>query len=193
MLISDSYCFIGVDPGSVNLGYSLLNNAGAIIDYGTINPLITGTTNTVRRISSLVIPHTTPILVVERYVAYKGVMNSASEDILMLLGALVYEFESKDETVLQFRAIDWKPQLCKHLYKERGFKNPSTKFDKKFSLAAAREIEIPELGEDIKNDHEGDAICLGYMGYLYVQEKRQKEKNQESRTGIERHESRTIL
>ena len=159
--------FIGVDPGSVNLGYAIISNEGKVLGVGGMNPSLIGLTETVQKISSLVPDKTIPILSIERYVAYKGVMNSASEEILMLIGALVYEFERREETVLQFRAIDWKPELCKRLYKDKGFKNPSSKFDKKFSMAACKEL----TGMIPSNDHEADAICLAFHGKeMYVKQ-----------------------
>lgn len=175
----DDYCFIGVDPGYVNLGYSLTDGECRTLRHGVLSPRQMGITDTVRFISNLVPKHKTPILVLERYVAYEGVHNPNSEDILMLIGALVYEFENKDERVLQFRAIDWKPKLCKILFKQ-GFRNPANKFDKEYSLAAAKAVS----GIDFKTDHEADATCLSHLGYLYVKEQTEKtpEEIEEART-----------
>lgn len=97
----------------------------------------------------------------ERYVSYKGVNTAEAENILMLIGglrqALRYSQASLPFDVLLVRAIDWKTDLVKYLVKNKGFDNPSTSLDKKFSIAAAKCI----IGNhEIKTDHEADAICL---------------------------------
>lgn len=95
---------------------------------------------------------------VERFVAYKGVVSEASEDILMFIGAVTSSLQELGYEVGLVRAIDWKPKLAKWLVRNKNFDNPSTSFDKKFSLAAAEAL----TGKKPKTDHEADAICLSY-------------------------------
>ena len=102
------------------------------------------------------------VILLERYVAYAKVHNSASEQILMLIGALLLAFAKAGYKVLATRAIDWKTKLCKHLFVEKGFKNPGKDFGKVYSMAAAKEL----TGREFKNDHIADAVCLGYSATL---------------------------
>lgn len=101
-------------------------------------------------------------LCIERYVAYRNVMSPDSEKILMLIGAILGEAERRGIPTQAYRAIDWKIGLCKHLVLTRGFSNPSDKLDKKFSFAAQTCI----TGRKTKTDHEADAECLTYYGWL---------------------------
>ena len=96
---------------------------------------------------------------IERFVAYRGVQTSSSEEILMFIGALVYFFELNGVTVNLIRAIDWKPKINKWLVKNRGFSNPQEGFNKKFSLLAAKTLS----GNVSLNDHEADAVCLSFL------------------------------
>lgn len=154
--------FVGVDPGSVNLGFAVLVG-DTITHYETIDPTHMSLAQVVAKIVSAVPKKRKEVVLsIERYVAYKGTHNSASEHILMIIGALVYEFERLNHEVLQFRAIDWKPSICKHLFLNYDFKNPSTSFDKKFSVAAAELLS----GKKLKTNHEADAICLAFKGKI---------------------------
>jgi len=101
-------------------------------------------------------------VVIERYVAYKGIHSDMSEKILMFIGALHFFFECSDWNVELVRAIDWKPTVCKHLVRTKGFSNPAQSFDKKFSLAAAQALSA----QDFKIDHEADAVCLSFLPYI---------------------------
>lgn len=153
--------YVGVDPGSVNLGFALVHHS-KILHSETINPSELSISETIKKVLANLPKKSEPILVIERYVAYKGAHNSASEHILMLIGAFVYEFERRGFPVLQFRAIDWKPAICKYLFINQGFRNPSTSFDKKFSVAAAEALS----GVVLKSNHEADAVCLAYKGSI---------------------------
>ncbi len=154
---------VGIDPGWTNLGFAVLNDNNEIEVAKTLNPSDKGIAHTVEYIdawletvSSLAkMQH----LTMERYVAYKGVHNPRSEEILMLIGALNYGLRNQVRAQAMVRAIDWKPALCKHLFKEKGFRNPSKTFDKDFSMAAAEAI----CGEIPSSDHVADAICLAYF------------------------------
>lgn len=97
----------------------------------------------------------------ERFVAYSGVQTSASEDILMLIGALDYFFSSNYSEPTLVKAIDWKIKICQYLVKTKGFSNPGKSLDKKFSLLAAEVLS----GEKFKSDHEADAVCMSYLTY----------------------------
>lgn len=97
----------------------------------------------------------------ERFVAYGSKLTNVSEGILMLSGAAIsyaHHANGHSMPIFTFRAIDWKPALCKHLVKTKGFDNPSLNFDKKYSLAAAE----CATGTKFKNDHLADAACIAY-------------------------------
>jgi hypothetical protein len=96
---------------------------------------------------------------IERFVAYAGVQSSASEDILMLIGALDYYFSVNYAKPKLVKAIDWKVKVVHHLVKTKGVSNPSKSLDKKFSLWAAEQLS----GEGMSSDHEADAVCLSYL------------------------------
>lgn len=163
---------ISCDPGSVNAGVAYFTDEGEFLYSKHINPSEIGFSNTVNDILS----HeevSLSLFVIERYVAYEGTHNKASEAILMLIGALVYRAEQLGATVQQYRALDWKMELCKYLVRNKKFSNPSRqhKLDKEFSIAAAECI----IGHKPKTDHEADAICLAYYGRLqYESQTRQK-------------------
>ena len=150
---------VGIDPGWVNLGYAVLDGR-SLVETGAINPSLTSLRVTV---DSMVDTKWIPDVVsMERYVAYKGIMNAASEHILMIIGGLTYAYSSQGVPVNLFRAIEWKSTLNKYLFRTFDFRNPSTSFDKKFSVAAAKFI----TGQDIVSDHIADAICLAYYGSI---------------------------
>lgn len=96
---------------------------------------------------------------IERFVAYAGVQSSASEDILMLIGALDYFFSINYTKPRLVKAIDWKVKVCHYLVKSKGLSNPYTKLDKKYSIWAAEQLS----GETFKSNHEADAVCLSYL------------------------------
>lgn len=96
---------------------------------------------------------------IERFVAYTGVQSSASEDILMLIGALDYFFTEQWAKPRLVKAIDWKIKICQYLVKTKGFSNPGKNLDKKFSILAAELLS----GEKFESDHEADAVCLSYL------------------------------
>lgn len=154
--------FVGIDPGFTNLGFALMQDGNTT--HYRFTPRDVGVYNTVAHILEGIDPEAEKgIAVLERYVAYGGVTNSDSENILMLIGALHYGLVTAGFLdVRLMRAIDWKINLCKHLVKTVGFSNPSLKLDKKFSLAAAEQI----MGGKPKTDHEADAVCLAEYGRL---------------------------
>lgn len=158
-----AWLYVGIDPGWKNLGIAVRSSDGVIAKSKTFNPSRSKTlSEAITAIVDFALGGSTAIrpiaLGIERYVAYAGVHNADSEFILMVIGALVYEFELRGANVRQLRAIEWKPALCKKLYRERGFQNPSQTFDKVYSMAAAKELAPWFKG----TDHEADAVCLSY-------------------------------
>lgn len=153
---------LGIDPGTVNIGVAVTDDEGNLLRSEVLNSKETGFNATVVQIALIRHDYELKTLGMERYVAYKGMHSGASEEILMIIGAIRYAYA--DYSVSLFRAIDWKPTLCKYLVKHKGFSNPSTSFDKKYSRAAAQCI----TGQKVKTDHEADAICLSFMWKVYV-------------------------
>jgi Holliday junction resolvasome RuvABC endonuclease subunit len=154
---------LGIDPGVVNIGMAVTDENGKLVDsrvigFTDVASMCTAVDDAVYLLGSQGVTQT----FIERFVAYKGMQSASTENILMYIGAAVYALNSECSITL-LRAIDWKPALCKYLVKTSGFSNPSTKFDKKFSIAAAEFI----TKEKIKTTHEADAICLSYMWKIY--------------------------
>jgi hypothetical protein len=91
-------------------------------------------------------------------------VTTESETITMMIGALILgtDYYTSHEVRL-FRAIDWKMNIVKALFKKQGFQNPSDKLDKKFSIAAAKAVANVK---EIKTDHEADAICLAGLPFI---------------------------
>ena len=169
---------LGIDPGWVNLGAAVTkceNGEWSLVASRTFNPSkLKDPTDDICYWAEDVLPDygmpSTACL--ERYVSYKGVNTAEAENILMLIGGLREAIRWtlwRDESTqpLLVRAIDWKTDLVKYLVKNRGFDNPSTSLDKKFSIAAAKCI----IGNhDIPTDHEADAICLSAYPWLLRKE-----------------------
>ena len=164
---------IGIDPGWSTFGIAITED-GKLVDKTSFKPKEAGSrslfisnyldswiTSTLEECSSCNKLTTLNITVyIERFVAYSGVQVSASEDILMLIGALEYYFEEIHRIECKLvKAIDWKVKLCQHLVKTKGFSNPRKNLDKKFSLTAAGLLS----GREFKSDHEADAVCLSYL------------------------------
>lgn len=160
---------IGIDPGWKNLGVAvseynketkkfklLSSKVFNVSEYGTISKFIEG-------LDKFLVPLILRVdsVTIERYVAYAGVSTAESENICMVIGALSYYFASFmywEKEPLLLRAIDWKTTLVKTLYKKKGFDNPSSKLDKKFSIAAAK--ACMDEATEFETDHEADAVCL---------------------------------
>lgn len=154
---------IGIDPGTANLGLAVVVDGEYVFGLH-FAPQKKGLYEAANYALEIAEKHYTggdKVLTIERYVSYKGIQTSG-EGILMLIGALVYVFSNAGYKVLATRAIDWKPVICKHLFKTTGFRNPSKEFDKVYSLAAAKEL----TGKELKNNHVADAICLAYSSGL---------------------------
>lgn len=159
--------YVGIDPGVVNTGLCVLGieNEEVKACYSTVfNP--SKYENVILAAedfyNTFLISDVIDLVTIERYVSYKGVLSSTTEAVLMYIGALCSNLNNNKVSYSLTRAVDWKIQLSKHLFKTTDFKNPSTKLDKKFSLAAAEKITNTKF----KTNHEADAACLAYMGYL---------------------------
>lgn len=171
---------IGIDPAWKNLGLSIVKEEArtgelTLLSSYVMNPsgykTIPEFVNELdRKVREDVYSHvrsgepeftgTVNSVTIERFVAYAGVSTSETENICMIIGALQYAFkEHYGLDSLMLRAIDWKTNLVKALYKTQGFDNPSTKLDKKFSLAAGNACLNTEKNV-FKTDHEADATCL---------------------------------
>lgn len=163
---------VGIDPGWASCGYSLTTDGKVVVkgfleprqfveDGEVLSSAVDEVWNQLR-----VFPKDSlemfDRLYIERYVAYAGVTSSASEQILMFIGALVHRFEFDGIPVTMVRAIDWKPKVCKYLVRTQGFNNPHPSFDKKYSILAAEALS----GQKFKTDHEADAVCLSYLGVI---------------------------
>ena len=157
--------YLGIDPGWSSFGYAQVDGNGELLSiYDTGKPKDHGITTFISTVLGK--PEGVVSLTMERFVPYDGMYTTATETVTMMIGALQYHYELLGIKVHLFRAIEWKPALCKWLVKNKGFKNPSIRFDKEFSIAAAECL----CGKSIKSDHRADAICLAYLGYIYGQQ-----------------------
>lgn len=153
----------GIDAGWTAYGICVLDSDRKVVWHRAMNPSQYGFSKTLDELPLDLYPPS--VITLERYVAYSGRMSKYSEHILMMIGATVDRTRGVPQFF--FRAIDWKNLLVRKLFKESDFKNPSTKLDKKFSLAAAEHL----VGVRFKTDHEADAACLAYIGSLGIQGK----------------------
>lgn len=96
---------------------------------------------------------------IERFVSYQGKFVTTAESTCLLIGVLAFALREKGPLYLM-RATDWKVKAVHLLRRENGFLNPSTKLDKKFSIAAARSICPTFSG----TDHEADALVMAWVG-----------------------------
>lgn len=148
----------GNDPGFTNSGVAVLTEKGEVVWSKSLDFSKEGFSKTLDQLPLNEYPPSA--IVFERYVAYSGITTKYSEHILMGLGAILDRTRHSEQFF--FRAIDWKSMLAKRAFKESGWVNPSTKFDKKFSKALATHL----TGFTFKTDHEADAACLAYIGSI---------------------------
>lgn len=153
---------IGVDPGWKSCGYAIISSLDGttwnLDRSGNVDPSSFSDIHVF--INSLNLPRNSSVACIERYVPFNHSPNSESEKVNQVIGAFIYHFhELNFEKVLKFKSIEWKIALCQKLVLKKGFDNPGSKLDKKFSLAAAKAC----CGKSIINDHEADAICLAYL------------------------------
>ena len=155
-------CYVGIDPGWQSFGICVREPGEEPDVVGFVPANYPSFSEFLQEVRCKVKSEGSVVLTIERFVPYGNVQSSAGEDTLMVIGALRYMFESAGAEVGLVRAIDWKQRLCKYLVKNKGFSNPSSSFDKKFSLAAAQAL----LGYALKSDHEADAVCLSFYGEI---------------------------
>lgn len=177
---------VGIDPAWKNLGLSIVKEE---VETGELTLLSSYVMNPseyktipefVQRLIGVVYediqkdpnPGVISTITIERFVAYAGVSTSETENICMIIGALQYAFkEHSNLNSLMLRAIDWKTNLVKQLFKTQGFDNPSTKLDKKFSLAAGNAC-LKKEKNIFKTDHEADSTCLA--SYSVIMKRKSK-------------------
>lgn len=174
---------IGIDPGWASCGFAVMQDSKVIFkgsyvprDHkGTILGFVEHLESELTKAGiDIYSDHNIQDVTIERYVAYKGIQSEASENILMLIGGLNFYF-NQVAPVNMVRAIEWKPKICKYLVRTKGFNNPYTSFDKKFSILAAKTLS----GLELDTDHEADAICLSYLGEVdaYNLQKEKEKRN----------------
>ncbi len=157
---------VGIDPGQSNLGLVVLDKNNKLVFTTNMTPSEHG--NIAQRTEAVdkeLEPFWDKVTSasIEKYVLYgRGTPSKAAIDTMMIVGALQYMFLLHGVDAELYKAIDWKRKVCQSLFKEVGFKNPSTKFDKKFSFAAAE--CICEVKFD--TDHEADAAGLAYLSAI---------------------------
>lgn len=149
------YC-LGVDPGWVKCGVAVLSTEDGekfnLEKSLVLKPRDLGLRNVAAALDLAPDPYYS--IGIERFVSYRGKFSSASEDILMLIGALRVQLKPDAH---MFRAIDWKNYLL-HKF---NLKTNAGKLDKVFSFDAAAAI----CNKKPKTDHEADAICIAYCAY----------------------------
>lgn len=155
--------YFGCDPGWTNLAYAWVGEEGELVETGCLVPKDLKCAETPEHFCRTTWVPLDELggAAMERFVYYDGIHNPNSEQILMVTGQIQHWLRGYEEIPTMFKAYDWKSRLSKHLYK-KGFRNPSDRFDKVFSMAAAEYI----FNIDFKTDHEADAACLAYIAYL---------------------------
>lgn len=165
--------YLGVDPGWTNLAYAWLSDEGDLITgcvvpkelpKGRLAPMVISDAHwkCLECQDGFEQTHEVAGAAMERFVYFDGVHNPNSEQILMVTGQVQYFLASEHNAVAtMFRSFDWKSRLSKKLFKE-GFRNPSDRLDKQFSIAAAEWI----FDREFETDHEADAACMAYIARL---------------------------
>lgn len=163
---------LGMDPGWKNFGIALLEQTEdkkvKVVKTEVLHPY---QCDTHWGISELIYnfllldgndpPFWPDVVGIERFVSYNNVDSAETENILMTIGAAAgYLQRRTKKDPYMYRAFEWKVNLNKFLVKEKGFSNPSTSFNKVFSLAAAK--ACIDFEYDFKTDHEGDACAIAY-------------------------------
>jgi hypothetical protein len=166
---------LGIDPGRKNLGLSVVkfdSDVGiSLLHTVTIDPSKHGLHDTVQGIKLLlqkIIPCRGIDLTnvyIERFVSYGNTQTNNAEDITLIIGALVYMLKDSFHVDAKLvRAIEWKIDLVQKLHIQKGFDNPSSNLDKKFSIAAAH--ACLDMKGEFDNDHVADATCLASIGFF---------------------------
>lgn len=176
---------IGIDPGAVNLGFAIVERDSdgklSLVQSKTYNPSdhpFGEFPDVIRKtvLSSGLVSDTPWTFNMERYVSYADKMTQVTENILLVIGGLLYYAKGSQFDVHLYRAIDWKTELVKLLVRLKGFDNPSSTLDKKFSIAAAKACLDKDITHDF-TDHEADAICLASLPFL-------RERSQQKLRGV---------
>lgn len=156
----------GIDPGTRNIGVAITDDDGKLVHSQVFDMVKDGLEVTINNIVEYTKDCST--VCIERFVPYQGKHSKASEKTTMLIGGLAYAYMNKGITPEMYRAIDWKIKLCKYLVRNKDFDNPSSSFDKRYSIAAAKCITGISQKEKLTT-HEGDAACLSYMWKTDIQ------------------------
>lgn len=160
--------FLGIDPGTTNTGWCVLNSDRSFYIGGTY---VSTEEEPLYEVSKKIIEsifHSIPIdslelfCAIERYVPYSGKFTKHSESVCELIGCISYGLRERGVHITKARSIDWKPAICKTLFLEEGFSNKETSFNKKYSIAVATHLS----GKKYKVSHEADACGLAYYAYL---------------------------
>ena len=165
--------YLGCDPGWTNLAYAWMSEEGCLItgcvepktlSKGVLAPDVVRGVDSSYGLTQIESGEgVLSVAVMERFVYYDGVHNPNSEQILMVTGQMQYFLSDTHDIVpVMFKAFDWKSRLSKHIYK-KGFRNPSDRLDKVFSVAAA-EFLFPDY--EFETDHEADAACMAYIARM---------------------------
>jgi len=167
--------YLGIDPGKVNLGLAIISYdaetkktayvfSTVLVPNSYKNPVLF-----TKEITNLIGAHTDGHLSgvgIERFVSFDDKFTKDAEFIVQLIGSLVFYFLNYWSLgPVMVRSVEWKQALVKHLFKTKGFDNPSTSLDKKFSIAAAKAC-LDEGAPEFKEDHTADAICLAYTSLM---------------------------
>jgi len=156
---------IGVDPGWASFGVAISKDEVLLTKKSYVPKTFSSISAFILELESL-LTGTYSLgeadfekVFLERFVSYSGI-QADGEHVLMLIGALVYYFESRRKVEVNLvRALDWKVKVCQYLVKAKGLSNPYSKLDKKFSVWAALSL----TGDTVKSDHEADAMCLSFL------------------------------
>lgn len=170
---------LGIDPGWKNLGIALTveDDSGkfSLVKSEVMNPSShTNEAQCAQDIYEKYIRYSgVSTITIERFVPFGGQSTHEAEFINILIGAIsgIIHSEERNKDVtsvhyripvvpLRVRSVEWKVALVKALVKSKGFDNPSTSLDKKFSMAAAAACLSLEKLEKGVTDHEADAIAL---------------------------------
>jgi len=169
---------LGIDPGWKNLGIAVVErdneNKVKVLKTAVLTPYLYETIwDTPLHVSEWlteagIYAGDITSIGMERFVSYNNVDSAESEHILMTIGAVgeyLHRICYKTDVINMYRAFEWKVNLNKHLVKTKKFSNPSTSFDKVFSVAAAKACLDYEY--EFKTDHEGDASAIAYYSMVY--------------------------
>lgn len=146
---------LGIDPGPVNTGIAIVREATVVLT-NVVNIKGKNINDAAQIILNIAKQFDVNKTAIERFASY-GANVSITEPICYFIGSLCAVLPD----AYLVRAIDWKTQVAQALYIQ-GFRNPSMKLDKKFSLAAAEFL----FSAQFRTDHEADAALLAFWRAL---------------------------